>query len=235
MKVMPMSPESDTAGFLTRHPAIWQTAAKVMYEENITISHSYPSLVRTVDFPTSVEKDGDQLLIDFVGNLTNFLNGSASEWNMTTAWANTRPANATADYEVLLNLTYPILIAKHEVINLREPFYEAYGAVHDGRRPFIDPVPMIRWNWSDEYPLSSINDAVANNTLFGDWFSSTVLVPDNETCSNSIMLYIGSEATTTYRNVYRDAPNVPYGYYTGNISPYWGGPDFVLPRRFCTP
>ncbi|KAF1354823.1 amidase signature domain-containing protein [Delphinella strobiligena] len=227
--VMPMSPESDTAGFLTRHPALWKTAAEVMYETNITISHSYPSKVLTTGFPTSVEMDGDALLLDFVSNLTTFLNATTSDWNMTTAWAETRPANATADYEVLLNLTYPILIGKHEVINLRDPFYEAYGKEHDGRQPFIDPVPLIRWNWSDTYPLSAIDDARANNSLFASWFSSTVLVADNKTCSDSLLLYIGSQATVTYRNVYRLAPAVPYGYFTGSISPYWGGPDFVIP------
>lgn len=263
--VMPMSPESDTAGFLTRHPALWQTAAEVMYETNITISTTYPSLVRTVDWPTTVTTDGDALLINFLSNLTSFLNGTSSDWNITTEWATTRPANATADYQVLLNLTYPILIGKHEVINLRDPFYAAYGAVHDGRLPAIDPTPLIRWNWSDTYPLSAIDDARANNSLFAHWFSSTVLVADEETCSNSLMLYVGSEATTVYRNVYRPAPAVPYGYYSefqpfprflfpptwvvysvgydsrwmmvkadkvftaGNISPYWGGPDYVLP------
>lgn len=225
-----MAPELDTAGFLTRHPALWQTAAEVMYGDNITISNSYPSLVRTIDFPTTAETDGDALLMDFVANLTSFLNGTSEQWNITTEWAKTKPANTT-DYEILLNITYPILIAKHEVQNLREPFYAEYAAVHDGRVPFIDPSPLTRWNWSDQYPLSAIDDARKNKTIFTDWFSDNVLVPDNETCSNSIMLYVGSEASTSYRNVYLDPPSVPYGFYTGYISPYWGGPDFVLPSK----
>lgn len=235
-----MAPELDTAGFLTRHPALWQTAAEVMYGDNITISNSYPSLVRTIDFPTTAETDGDALLMDFVANLTSFLNGTSEQWNITTEWAKTKPANTT-DYEILLNITYPILIAKHEVQNLREPFYAEYAAVHDGRVPFIDPSPLTRWNWSDQYPLSAIDDARKNKTIFTDWFSDNVLVPDNETCSNSIMLYVGSEASTSYRNVYLDPPSVPYGFYTGYISPYWGGPDFVLPSKlecfffFCFP
>lgn len=211
--VMPMSPESDTAGFLTRDPDLWMQAAKVMYGSNITVSNSYPSLIRTIDFPTTVETDGDATLVAFLANLTAFLNGTTEAWNISSAWSATHPSNVTADYTTLLNLTYPILIGKHEVANLRDPFYADYAAVHDGRRPAIDPAVLIRWYFSDQYPISAIDEAKANNSVFADWFSSQVLVAEDETCSNSLLLYIGGKAANqTYRNVYRSAPSAPFGY-----------------------
>lgn len=43
------------------------------------------------------------------------------------------------------------------------------------------------------------------------------------------MLYVGSDATVNYRNQYIGPPTAPTGFSTGRISPFWGGPDFVLP------
>ena len=244
-----MSPESDTAGFLTRHPSLWQTVSEVMYEENITISHVYPSTIRTIEFPTSAESDGDALILNFLGNLTSFLSANTSDWNVTTEWAASRPSGAPSTHVELLNLTYPILISKHQAINIRDPFFAAYGAVHDGRIPFIDPAPTIRWNFSDAYPVSAIDEAATNNSIFAGWLYDTVLIPDAETCSSSLMLYINTEADTVYRDVYRKAPGVPFGYGSrsvhqlcltlriitdhehSRISVSSGCPDFVLPRK----
>ena len=53
--VMPLAPELDTSGFLTRDPVLWTEAAKALYKENITISSSYPSKILTFGFPTSAD------------------------------------------------------------------------------------------------------------------------------------------------------------------------------------
>lgn len=43
------------------------------------------------------------------------------------------------------------------------------------------------------------------------------------------MLYVGSNADVDYRNQYLDPPSAPYGFGISRVSPFWGGPDFVLP------
>ncbi|GAB7349943.1 hypothetical protein MBLNU459_g0640t1 [Dothideomycetes sp. NU459] len=227
--VMPLAPELDTAGFLTRDPALWQAAAQALYQTNITISHAYPKAVKLYGFPTTAESDGDTLLLDFVANLTSFLSAKTSDFNITTAWAATRPAGADASLTDLLNITYPIIIAQEQVALVRDPFYAAYGAAHGGRLPFVDPVPLYRWGFGDAYPASALAAANANRTLFASWWAAEVLAADEATCSDSLLLYVGSEADVAYRNQYLDPPSAPFGFGISRVSPFWGGPDFVLP------
>ena len=226
--VMPLAPELDTSGFLTRDPVLWTEAAKALYKESITISSSYPSKILTFGFPTSADSVADGLILDFLANLTDFLHANVTSFNFTTAWAADKPS--APPINTLLNITYPLLIAKEQIRLVRDPFYADYAAAHDGRRPFIDPAPLIRWSFGDN-SSETIEDAVANKTEFMSWFNTTVLVPDAETCSSSLLLYVGSDAETVYRNVYRSAPSVPYGFSSGRVSVFSETPDFVVPSK----
>lgn len=229
--VMPLAPELDTAGLITKDPLLWATAAQALYGDNITISHSYPDQIKTIGFPTTSESDGDTVLNNFLANVTNFLKATNAPFNITAAWASTHPAGADPDITDLLNITYPIIIAKEQIALVREPFYADYAAVHDGRLPFVDPAPLVRWGFADEYPDSALAEANANRTIFADWWADNVLVADPETCTNSILFYVGSEADVNYRNQYEGSPEVPYGFGTSRVSPFWSGPDFVLPSN----
>lgn len=232
--VMPLAPELDTSGFITRDPFLWATAAKALYQDNVTIEHTFPTSIKTVDFPTVAEMPGDQLLIDFLANVTAFLKGTNTPFNITTAWSASHPPGADPDVNDLLNITYPILIAQEQIRLVRDPFYAEYGAAHNGRLPFVDPAPLVRWAFGDAYPPTEVNIANANRTLFADWWASNVLVADNATCSNSFLFYVGSEADVNYRNQYLGPPEVPYGFGTSRVSPFWGGPDFVVPSKSCS-
>jgi hypothetical protein len=227
--VMPLAPELDTAGLLTRDPVLWRQAAQALYGKNITIVDKYPTKLYTIDFPTSVEVDGDQLLIDFLAKIAGILNTTPTVLNITGAWAATRPS--APPLSKLLNITYPILISQEQTKLVRDPFYRDYAAVHDGRLPFVDPVPLIRWAFGDS-STSTIEEAVANKTQFMEWFGSEILAPDAETCSNSMLVYLGSEADTVYRNVYRSPPSVPYGFSVSRISVLSETPDMVVPSKF---
>lgn len=103
---------------------------------------------------------------------------------------------------MLLNITYPILISKEQTKLVRKPFYADYAAVHDGRIPFVDPAPLVRWAFGDSYPASALTDAVNNKTLFRNWFQETVVKSAPETCSDSLFIYVGSTADPTERNQY---------------------------------
>ncbi|CAK4033314.1 amidase signature enzyme [Lecanosticta acicola] len=226
---MPLAPELDTSGFLTKDPILWADAAKVLYGENITISHKYPKRIMTYDFPTNVSENGDQLLLDFIGNLSSFLGAEVTTFDINAAWNSTHQANTTSSLDSLLNLTYAILISQRQTVLVRDPFYADYAAAHDGRRPFVDPAPLARWAFGDSYPNTTADLAVYNKTVFQEWVSSEVLKPDNLTCSDSLLFYVGSEADVNYRNQYGDPPVPPTGFDISRVSPFWGGPDFVLP------
>ena len=200
--VMPLSPTFDTAGFLTRDPQLWGTAQEVLYGGFPTYS-AYPSQILTYNFPTNASSSvGNGLILSFLETLQSFLSANVSTFNATTAWEAGRPANVTASLSELTNLTYAITVSKQQARLVRDPFYEDYGAVHDGRLPFVDPSPLIRWTWGDTYPDSALDEALYNKTLFKDWFNSNVLTPDPVTCSNAFLMYVGSTGTSNARNVY---------------------------------
>ena len=201
--VMPLAPQLDTSGFLTRDPAIWSAAAKVLYAD-LPFYSQYPKKLYTVEFPTTGDNEADSILLNFLSKLEGFLGTTSTALNMSTLWNSTHPAGVGPDLDDFLNITYPILISKEQTMLVRDPFYAAYGAVHDGRRPFIDPAPLIRWAFGDSYPNSTLTEAINNKTIFQDWWASEVQPNDTTTCSNSLLLYSSSAggAEPLYRNGY---------------------------------
>jgi Amidase len=200
--VMPLSPALDTGGFLTRDPRLWGTAQTVLYGEFPSYS-AYPKQVLTYNFPTNASSSpGNGLVLEFLGKLQSFLSANVSTVNLTTSWAATRPSNITASLTDFLNLTYPIFVSKQQTALVRDPFYADYAAIHDGRKPFVDPSPLVRWSFGDTYPTSALDEAFNNKTVWMNWFNSNILVPDPVTCSNAFMLYVGSTGMSNARNQY---------------------------------
>ena len=199
--VMPLSPDLDTAGFLTRDPSIWVTAQEVLYGPLPAYS-SYPKKVLTYNFPTNASSAPTGLILDFLAKFQSFLSANVSSFNVTSEWTTSGPENLTSSLTNLLNLTYAVIISKQQTRLVRDPFFADYAAVHDGRRPFVDPSPFTRWTYGDTLPDSALEEALFNKTIFMDWFRSKVLTPDPFTCSNAFMLYVGSTATPNPRNQY---------------------------------
>jgi hypothetical protein len=226
---MPMAPELDTCGLLARDPILWADACKALYKENITFSDSYPKKILTLGFPTEATDDGSTLLINFVSAVADFLDAKTTVFNDTEYWLET--SGVSMPVTDFLNLTYPVLISQHEITAVRDPFYADYAAIHDGRLPFVDPVPLVRWAFG-ESTSATIAEAVANKTTFMNWFESKVLVADDDTCSDKILMYVGSDASVQYRNQYFPAPTPPFGYFTSTISIFSESPDMVVPSKF---
>lgn len=224
--VMPLSPPLDTSGLLARDPVLWRQAAQAVYGSNITISNSYPKFIKTLGFPTSASSIPNQILLNFLSQITSFLQANTSAYSVTSAFAQSYPS--LPPLTTILNLTYPLLIGQQQVQLVRDPFFAAYAAKYDGRTPFVDPVPLTRWAFAESLP-QTVDDALANKTLFMNWAASTFLAPSNKTCSENIVLYVGSTAEPNPRNVYLDPPTAPYGFGNSRISPFVGNPDFVIP------
>ncbi|KAJ6284369.1 amidase signature domain-containing protein [Bipolaris maydis] len=223
---MPLSPVLDTPGLLARNPHIWMEAAKVMYGPNITMTSSYPRSIQTIGWPTEVEDEADKLLVEFLSKVTGFLSANATAYNLTAEFDAANPD--VAPLRTFMNLTYAILITKQQIELVREPFYADYAAKHDGRLPFVNPTPLARWGWGEEQNMT-VAEAIADKTLFQNWANETVLAPSAETCSKSLVMYVGSTGGRTYRNAYRGEPRVPLGFSNGRISVMSEVPDYVVP------
>ncbi|KAI4198696.1 MAG: hypothetical protein LQ346_002716 [Caloplaca aetnensis] len=225
---MPLAPELDTAGFLCRDPIIWKAAGIALYAD-LPFYSDYPTTIQTINFPTSITTEASNITLSFLSKLQTFLNAkSTTALNLTTSWAASRPTSAPASLASFLNITYPVIISKQQTRLVRDPFFAAYAAVHDGRKPFVDPAPLVRWAYGDSQPESALAEALKNKTIFMDWFNSKILVNNSRTCSESLLLYPGS-VNPNYRNQYIKPPTVPFGFSTGRISVFSEVPDVVVP------
>ena len=192
--VMPLAPELDTAGLLCRDSATWAIAAQVLYPGLKTYTQ-FPQKIAVLNgFPTSGDNPSDAIILSFLGNLERFLSATSSTLDLDELWAKTKPSTAPNTLDGLLNITYPILTSQEQTKLVRDPFYAAYGAIHDGRLPAVDTAPLVRWAFGDSYPASALADAINNKTVFMNWFNANVLVDDLTTCSDSLLLYVGSTA-----------------------------------------
>ena len=230
---MPLSPDLDTAGFLTRDPLLWHTAAKAMYGTNITSNFStLPRKILTNNFPTTATSEAASILLDFLSKLQKFL-GANSTTPITPAnlWAANPPAEANGvSLSTLLNFAYPALIAQQQYELLALPFYADYAAANNGKRPFINPSPLIRWAYGqNNLPAGAADQAIQNATIFRNWWEKNVIIPTPESCSDSILLYVSSSGSPSYRNRYGGAPGVPTGISIGRLSGFAEEPDMVFP------
>ncbi|KAJ4408358.1 hypothetical protein N0V91_003362 [Didymella pomorum] len=223
---MPLSPVLDTAGLIARDPLIWKAAAQAMYGSNVTISNAYPSSIKTLAWPTAASNPANTLLIDFLANVTDFLGAKTTAYNVTASWETDNPT--LEPLSSMMNLTYALLITKQQTELVREPFLKDYAAAHNGRTPFINPVPLARWGWGDNQ-TATLSEGIANKTTFMSWANSTFLAPSPSTCSESLVMYVGSTGRSTYRNTYLDEPGVPLGWGNSRISIFSEAPDFVVP------
>lgn len=226
--VMPLSPLLDTSGLLARDPLVWRDAAAVIYETNITFTKNYPTSIKTLSWPTSADSVADKILIEFLGNVTAFLKANTSAYNLSASFVEDNPTLPSL-IEVM-NLTYTTLITKQQIPLVRTPFFADYAAKHDGRKPFIDPIPTARWGWADNTTVT-LDEAIANKTIFMSWANSTFLAPSDQTCSENIVMYVGSAATTAYRNRYLALPStrLPFGWSDDDVTIFSEVPDMVVP------
>lgn len=199
--VMPLAPELDTPGFLCRDAEIWAAAGKVLYAGSLKPYKAYPKKLLVVDFPAAANTAANAILLKFLGQLESFLGVKGTPFNLESTWAASKPNAALPALTKFFNTTYATIISKEQTKNVRDPFYKAYAAAFDGRTPFVDPVPLLRWKYGDSLPASALTEAVANKTIFKNWWNSNVLKNDSNTCSESLLVYF-VPVQTHYRNQY---------------------------------
>lgn len=232
--VMPLSTYLDTPGFLLRDPYLWDTMQQVFYSTNYSSPPltTYPSTIYTYNYPDNAsESNASALLVSFANSLADLTGATIQPINISSLWETSGPADAPSSLSSFLNLTYAIMVSKEQTNLVRDPFYDDYAVEHDGRTPFIDPSPLVRWTWGDDYTNSDLEEAVVNKTVFMDWFNTEVMPPSSnpDICSDALFLYPGSDGEPNTRNEYLDEPTVPFGFSGGRISVFAEVPDSVYP------
>ena len=132
-----------------------------------------------------------------------FLGIIRTEIDLDSLWGNSSLAASHGSLETMLFATYPTLITMDQTKLLAESFMAEYASANRGRKPFIDPVPLLRWEYGWSQPADAYEKQLANKTTFMNWFADEVVVGgDPESCSESILIYPQSSGGTNYRNAY---------------------------------
>ncbi|KAI0365605.1 amidase signature enzyme [Pilatotrama ljubarskyi] len=236
--VMPLSPELDTAGIFSRDAKLWAAVGHWWYQNFTSFSHFPKKIIFPVDFfggsfLTNPPAAGTARATfnSFISRLEGFLNTTRTEVTFADLWNTTKPVNVSAPtLQTLLSTTYADLITLDQIALVADPFISDYGAANGGRMPFIDPAPLARWGYGRGLPAGRKEEALANKTIFMDWFASEVIkAGDPQTCADGILLYPQSSGGTNYRNRYISAPSAPLGFSSGRIAVHAETPDMVVP------
>ncbi|KAH7113624.1 glutamyl-tRNA amidotransferase [Dactylonectria macrodidyma] len=227
--VLPLAPEFDTAGLIARDALLLRDGSAVLYGLVGNLSTRYPRQLFVEEIPEGLGPESSAAVEHFLGGLKSFLGlGAITSFNITGVWQRSRPPQAPDNPATMLKTTYATLISQRQAKLVRDPFYTDYARLHDGRQPFINPVPLARWAYGDSLPQHALAESLRNKTIFKNWFHGQVLRPDPETCSTSILAYI-TPPMTQYRNSYRSAPAIPFGFATSYWSVMGETPDVVIP------
>lgn len=157
-----------------RDPTIWTAAAKAIYETNITFPGGHPKKIQTIGFPVPGDIDPDPLtaesnvvLLNFLSQLEEYLSVNATALNYTALWDQTKPDPALPSIPIFLNSTYVELISFEQTMLVRDPFFADYASAHDGRKPFVDPVPLVRLNHQHMGDVKTSETYTLTGTLGG--------------------------------------------------------------------
>jgi hypothetical protein len=89
----------------------------------------------------------------------------------------------------------------------------------------------VRWAFSQTNETTTEGD-INNRTIFKDWWNSEAIKADQDTCSDSLLLYPGTLAIPNYRNVYLNPPVISAGWGIYNVAIFAGVPDMMFPSEF---
>lgn len=233
---LPLAPQFDTAGLLARDPTVLRSGSRALYSNLSTNYTSYPRRIQTVSIKAvndSKNTAAENMMSAWVSKLATFLSAETVSLNYTRRWAESPPANATSDLDAYMGDAWVAISAIEQTRLVRDSFYEAYAAKFEGRRPFINPSTRQIWNWSDvEKP--SLGDALTKKATFKEWWNGNVILPDPQSCSDSLVIYSGADAlgvagSPSDRDILSPFSGLVKGLLGGLfISPFAEGPDFAI-------
>jgi hypothetical protein len=197
----------------------------------------FPRKVLTYNVPSNNRSDlsdGDLSIVKFVQKLADFLSANVTTYNYSAHWTQSHPAGSASDLQDFLGLTWAALAAQEQITSVQKPFFKDYAGKYKNRVPYVNPSTNGTWSWAAGLP-SLIDQAVANKTVFMNWWDEKVLPANEETCSESLFLYVFQNATPQYRYAYEspmgtgNLTGVLLGFNSGFIAPMTGNPDFAIP------
>lgn len=238
---MPIAPELDTAGILTRDPELWHTAAKALYGHTMNSScTNFPKSILTLDFPTTLNSTSALAITDFSNRVAEFLAGgnttstSITPLNLTSIWQTSNPN--LPPLNTYFNSTYDLITSIRQADLVQKPFFADYAALHSQRTPFINPSVQARWTGaadpsSSSSSLSQVQTELSKITFFTSWLNTHILPASSScACSQHLLIYFRGAPQPKYRNTYLPGVTPPSsGFSPSRLAVFGRVPDFVIP------
>lgn len=235
--VIPLSPVSDTAGIFARSGNLWAKATQAYYpnmQSNWTTLprtlYSSPSLSDLSILADEASSDAIEIIATFIQKLGDLLGTEALAGNYSQLWADTRPSSPSADE--MLATTYAVFVSHDQWKLLGKPFFDDYAASNDGRQPYVNPGPLVRWQWGQvNAPDEVYEQALRNISTFKEWYETEGYGRrDPESCSESVYTYVFLTGYPYYRDEYLEAPtSPPIGMTDSRVAVIAGTPEVVVP------
>lgn len=227
--VIPLSPVSDTAGLFARSGSLWAEATKAFYPN---MQSNWTSLPKTLYSSTDsdISPDAAALVESFVQKLSDFIGTEALPANYSQLWADTRGDSPSVDE--MLNLTYAVFVSHDQWQMLGKPFFEDFAAKNGGRQPYINPGPLVRWQWGQvNAPDEVYAEALRNISTFKEWYTTEGYGRhDPESCSESVYTYVFGAGEPSYRDEYlTPQTSPPIGMSDSRVAVIAGAPEIVVP------
>lgn len=228
--VIPLSPVSDTAGIFARSGSLWAEATKAFYPNMQSNWTTFPRTLYSSGADSDTNPDAIPIIEDFVQKLGDFLSTEALPANYSQLWAETRGDSPAVDE--MLNLTYAVFVSHDQWKLLGKPFFEDYAAKNGGRRPYINPGPLVRWQWGQAHATDEVYaEALRNISVFKEWYSTEGYGRrDPESCSESVYTYVFQDGWPEYRDEYlTPQTSPPLGMGDSRVAVIAGAPEIVVP------
>lgn len=203
--VIPLATEMDSAGFFARDPELFYQISKLWFDDApVEVNRSFSSLPTRLVYPVDyfpLNNSAAQAIFDsFIStlkeefgmelvpvNFTETLNDKVSDARITNITAFQLSSNRLAEY-----------VSYNQV---GAPLTEAWNSAFPGAgSPPLDPNPRNAFLRSESLTEEDYDEAVTIKNTFRDFWLENMLRPDNETCSDGIMILdMGTGGLPSYR------------------------------------
>ncbi|KAF6823874.1 hypothetical protein CPLU01_11183 [Colletotrichum plurivorum] len=234
-QVIPLTPIADTAGIFARSGSLWSKVTRLWYPDFASNFTSYPKTLYRPEVndasAASIGPDVIALIEGFFDGLKAFLEVDLTPANFTQLWAETH-GDAPADINELLSMVFGIVASWDQWRLLAIPFYDDYAAKFNGRQPYVNPAPLMVWQWAEANGTDdAYAEALRNVSVFKSWYETEGYGRrDPDSCSEALYVYPWTLGTPAYRDVYFQAPVAgPISFTDQIIAVASGGPEVIVP------
>lgn len=203
--VIPLATEMDTAGFFARDPSLFHKISMLWFEDaqvevNKTFTNFPSKLLYPVDYFPLNNSAAQAIFDSFISTLEEEFGMQRTPINFTKTLndklEDTRITNITA-FQLSSNRLAEYVSYNQVGVPLAEAWTSAFP---DAGYPPLDPNPRNAFLRSENLTEEDYDEAVSIKNTFREFWLENMLKPDNETCSDGIMILdMGTGGLPSYR------------------------------------